>query len=84
MANAAQAGWTAGQIYQFEVVEILSSQDILVSFNGEVFRVKNMSKINLKAGQKIQLQVKYLQPLEFQIAEGFTGQGPLNRINRFI
>lgn len=57
-----------GDVIEAEVTEILSDEDIIMSFRGDLLRVQNHSQINLKLGQKLNCRVRSVQPLRFEIA----------------
>ncbi len=57
-----------GQCIQVDVIEIQSDRQILVSYRGELFRVKNTSGRRFQIGEKIMLVVSQLDPLEFSLA----------------
>ncbi len=56
-----------GQRLQVIVTEIQSDRQILVSYKGELFRVKDTSGKRFEIGEKIMLFVAQLDPLEFSL-----------------
>lgn len=57
-----------GQCIQVDVIEIQIDRQILVSYRGELFRVKNTSGRRFQIGEKIMLAVAQIDPLEFSLA----------------
>ncbi len=56
-----------GQILSAQVVEVLSSREVICSFYGNLLRIANHATQSLQVDQIVQLQVKSTDPLEFQI-----------------
>lgn len=61
-------GLQKGQCISVEVIEIQPDRQILVSYRGELFRVKNTSGRRFQIGEKIVLAVIQKDPLEFSLA----------------
>ena len=57
-----------GQSISVNVVEVQPDRQILVSYRGELFRVKNTSGRRFNIGEKIILVVAQKEPLEFSLA----------------
>jgi len=57
-----------GQNLPVTVIEIQEDRQILVSYRGELFRVKNTSGRRFDIGEKIVLVVAHTNPLEFSLA----------------
>jgi len=55
------------------VVEIQNERQILVSYRGELLRVRNHSAQRFQVGEKIILVVTHVKPVEFSLA----GEGRL-------
>lgn len=56
-----------GDLVQAKVIEILPDRACIVSFNGDLVRVKNSSGRIFSAGDTVKLKVTHLDPLSFQI-----------------
>lgn len=54
------------------VEEILNPSTVIVSLGGDLMRVQNRSRRALRVGQRIQLQVTGVSPLEFKLIEART------------
>ena len=59
----------SGQKVWATVEEILDDQEILVNFDGDLLRVGNRSSRRFRAGQRIQLHVESVSPLQFRLVE---------------
>ncbi len=57
-----------GDIIEAEVTELLSENELIMSFQGDLLRVQNQSLKFLEVGQKINCRVSELSPLRFEIA----------------
>lgn len=57
-----------GQRLSVIVTEVQNDRQILVSYRGELFRVKNTSGRRFTIGEKITLVVAQINPLEFSLA----------------
>ena len=62
-----------------QVVEILPDQMMIVSFYGDLVRVKNESPKSFRVGDKVLVRAAQLQPLQFQIIT--ERQERANRLN---
>lgn len=49
------------------VEEVLSDGDIIICLGGDLLRVSNETRRNLKAGEQVSVVVKALRPLRFQL-----------------
>lgn len=58
-----------GQKVWATVEETLDSHQILVNFDGDLLRVGNKAERNFRPGQRIQLHVESLHPLQFRLVE---------------
>ncbi len=56
-----------GQIHAATIEEVLSFKEAICSFRGELLRVANHTAVDMKVGDVIRLQIKNLEPLEFQV-----------------
>lgn len=56
-----------GQRILVSVIEIQDDRQLLVSYRGELFRVKNTSGRRFSIGEKISLVVAQKSPLEFSL-----------------
>lgn len=54
-----------GDHLQAEIIECLSSTELICSFEGDLLRVQNLSANSLKPGQQIHLRVLSTNPLKF-------------------
>lgn len=52
---------------QAKVIEVLPDKACIVSFNGDLVRVKNSTGRIFLAGDTVKLKVSQLDPLSFQI-----------------
>ncbi|MEZ0390861.1 MAG: hypothetical protein ACAH59_01505 [Pseudobdellovibrionaceae bacterium] len=57
-----------GQPISVNVIEVQIDRQILVSYRGELFRVKNTSGRRFNIGEKVILVVTQKNPLEFSLA----------------
>lgn len=51
------------------IEEVMTNQDLIVSFQGDLIRVQNQSGRNFRPGQRIQLKVTAVVPLAFQLID---------------
>lgn len=51
------------------VEEVLDESEILVNFDGDLLRVSNQSSRHFRTGQRIQLLVESIRPLQFRLVE---------------
>jgi len=56
-----------GQRVAVSIIEIQDSQNLLVSYGGELFRVYNTSGRRFEIGEKILLVVTQKNPVEFSL-----------------
>lgn len=56
-----------GQIVNGEVVDILSHNEVIVNFRGDLVRVSNQSGQIMEIGQILKLKVTSVHPLSFQL-----------------
>ncbi len=49
--------------------EVRQDREILVNFEGDLLRVQNLSDRQLRVGQRIQLHVEAVQPLQFRLVD---------------
>lgn len=57
------------------VEEVLSSSSVIVNLGGDLMRVRNESQRTLRVGQRIQLKVAGIEPLQFQLVEARSSSG---------
>jgi len=50
-----------------QVLELLSNEEMIVNFNGDLIRVRNESQKPLYVGDKVLVQAVAIRPLQFQI-----------------
>lgn len=55
-----------GQIHIARIEEVLSPSEAICNFRGDLLRIANHTDIVMRPGDEIRLQVKTLEPLEFQ------------------
>jgi hypothetical protein len=60
-------GFRLGDVVRAKVVDVIPPEHFIIEFYGDLLRVKNQSRRRLKKGQSIQLRVRAVQPLEFQV-----------------
>lgn len=58
-----------GQKVWATIEEILDANEMIVNFDGDLLRVGNQSQRNFRVGQRIQLNVESLNPLQFKLVE---------------
>ncbi len=51
------------------IEEVMTNDDLIVSFQGDLIRVQNQSSRKFRPGQRIQLKVTGLSPLGFQLMD---------------
>lgn len=56
-----------GQIHSATIEEIISVTEAICNFRGDLLRISNHTNIEMRIGDVIRLQVKNLEPLEFQV-----------------
>lgn len=56
-----------GQVLRAKVEDISSITGILLNFDGDLLRISNLTGSMIAKGQMIQLQVRSVDPLEFQV-----------------
>lgn len=56
-----------GQIHTATVEEVLSPTEAICNFHGDLLRIANHTGLSLRPGGDIRLQIKNLEPLEFQV-----------------
>ncbi len=66
-----------GEVVKAQVVENVSAENFIVSFSGDLIRVKNQTGKLFDIGQQIHLKVTSLNPLSFSYFA-------LSRTNRVI
>ena len=59
-----------GDVVNADVVEVLGSDTLIVSFNGDLVRVANESPRHFEKGHRIPLQVATTRPLSFKLFRG--------------
>lgn len=57
-----------------QIVENVSSSEIIVSFHGDLIRVRNESQCVLSLNEKVLLRVIALSPLSFQLISNGANQ----------
>lgn len=55
-----------GQILSARIEEVISSTEAICDFQGDLLRVANHTGADLRKGEAIRLQIKNVEPLEFQ------------------
>lgn len=58
-----------GQKVWATIEEVLDEKEILVNFDGDLLRVGNHSTRRFRSGQRIQLHVESINPLQFRLVE---------------
>lgn len=56
-----------GQILYAQIEEVISFKEAICNFRGELLRIANHTAVEMKVGESIRLQVKCVEPLEFQV-----------------
>ncbi len=51
------------------IEEVMTNDDLIVSFQGDLIRVQNQSSRKFRPGQRIQLKVTAVTPLAFQLID---------------
>lgn len=51
------------------IEETILGDEIIVNFHGDLLKVKNQSRRHFRTGQRIQLNVTSIYPLQFQLLE---------------
>ena len=64
-----------------QVVEHVSPDEFIVSFHGDLTRVRNESLKKLKLNEKILVRVLTVKPLEFQLVVDVNKKSGATRIN---
>lgn len=60
-----------GERIKAEVEEVLSKQNLIVSYDGQLLRVMNSSSRIFKKGDRLDLVVVKKEPLELQLFEAY-------------
>ncbi len=58
-----------GQKVWATVEEVLDEKEVIVNFDGDLLRVGNKSSRRFRTGQRIQLHVESINPLQFRLVE---------------
>lgn len=58
-----------GESLNGQVEEILSGDDLLINFGGDLLRVHNETRRPLRIGDSVTVVVRALEPLRFQLLE---------------
>ena len=61
-----------GQRVAARVEDIVSTEAIIVNFAGDLLRVSNKTGRKFKLGEAIQLEVRQLKPLQFQLVDNIA------------
>jgi hypothetical protein len=61
-----------GDVIEAVVTEILSEDEVIMSFKGDLLRVQNQSLKPLELGQKINCRVSAVDPLRFEIFHSYV------------
>ena len=56
-----------GQIHYATVEEVLSPTEAICNFYGDLLRIANHTGLEMHHGSQVRLQIKNLEPLEFQV-----------------
>jgi hypothetical protein len=59
--------WKLHQIVKARVTEIQRDESLVVSFHGELLRVRNQSDRKFQLGQEVSLEVVALRPVKFRL-----------------
>jgi hypothetical protein len=70
--------FSKGEMILGEVVEVLSSRDLILQVEGHLIRVKNASTKKATKGQAIELIVNSVDPLRFELAHRGSSRLHLN------
>lgn len=62
-------GLRQGQKLWATVEEVLKTGELIVNFGGDLVRVANQTQRNLRHGQRIQVMVTAIKPLQFRLVE---------------
>ncbi len=62
-------GLQFGDVIEAHVSEVLSENEVIMSFQGDLLRVQNQSRQRLEVGQKLNCRVNAVNPLSFQIMQ---------------
>ena len=57
-----------GEFTVAKVTEILSMDEVIMSFNGDLLRVQNESRRSFQIGEIVKCRVTQLHPLRFELA----------------
>jgi exosome complex RNA-binding protein Rrp4 len=60
-----------GDVFYAEVEELTSSQEMIVSYKGHLFSVKNFTARTFKKGDQIHLLVSGANPVQLQLYTNF-------------
>ena len=58
-----------GDVIEVHVSELLSESEVIMSFQGDLLRVQNQSRLRLEVGQKLSCRVSAVNPLRFEIMQ---------------
>ena len=71
-----------GEIIEARVTEILSEQEVIMSFKGDLLQVQNHSRQKLSVGESIYCRVTSTSPLRFEIAH--IHEASAFKLDRFV
>lgn len=74
MPNSKLQELQLNQSLRGSVIEILSEDELLMSFNGALVRVHNETRRPMKVGQVISVIVKAIEPVRLQLLEDRRSQ----------
>lgn len=63
------------------LVEEIISTDLIVNFQGDLIRVGNQSGRRFRPGQRIQLKVTAISPLNFQLLESHSSGTAITKLD---
>lgn len=70
-----------GELVKAEVVESVSSTELIVSFHGDLVRIRNASFRKLSMGDIVELRVIQLHPLKFHLVTDEEKKSRSTRMN---
>jgi hypothetical protein len=56
-----------GDTLRGRVAELLSREELIISFQGDLLRVSNETRLSLNVGDEVTVTVQALQPLRFRL-----------------
>ena len=72
-----------GDVIEAEVSELLTENEVIMSFQGDLLRVQNHSRSTLKVGEKLNCRVTSIDPLRFEMVQTCRPSPPF-KMDRII